>query len=74
MCIGDQPAYNVSLTYLIVAFTRGAVRYVLSAGFDGHVDQGLGNARPGEGRAQHVTIFVNGVGLNTYEDENVNDG
>src|SRR5690606_15970693 len=56
-------------TYLVVTFTGGAVGDSVSAGVVSDFDQTLGDQRAGNGSAQQVFAFVNGVGAEHREDE-----
>ncbi len=54
---------------LVVALAGGAMGDGVGAGFIGDLDQALGDQRAGNGGAQQVLAFVDGVGAEHREDE-----
>src|SRR5690606_10633277 len=56
-------------THLVVTFAGGAVGNSIGTGFVGNFNQALGDQRAGNGGAQQVFAFVNGVGAEHREDE-----
>ena len=49
-------------THLVVALAGGAVGNGISTGFFGNFHQTLGNQRTGNGGAQQILTFINGIG------------
>jgi len=55
--------------HLIVALAGGAVGHGLGAFGPGHLDQALGDQRPGDGSAEQIATLVDGTGTQHREDE-----
>ena len=67
--VGVQRIGREFEAHLVIALAGGAMGDGIGAGLRGDLDQALGDQRPGDGGAEQIDAFIEGIGAEHREDE-----